>query len=168
MSIYNSIKIIFVFSFLVSCTGNKSGNNGVSNDIFGQSNSNFGEISQSSIEFFNSSIGDTILFNVDESTLRNQAINVLNDQANWLKENQSLPITIEGHADEQGTREYNLALGARRATAVRNYLVSQGVDETLLSIVTYGKERPIEVCSEEKCWQQNRRAVTVVTGGLGN
>ena len=136
--------------------------------VFNQSSSNLGEISESSIEFFNSSIGDTILFNVDESTLRDQAIDVLNDQASWLKENQSLPITIEGHADEQGTREYNLALGARRATAVRNYLVSQGVDEALLSIVTYGKERPIEVCSEERCWQQNRRAVTVVTGGLGN
>ena len=164
MSIFKIITLFFVFSFLVSCTGK----NGISNDIFDQNNSDFGEISQSSIEFFNSSIGDTILFNVDESTLRNESINVLNDQANWLKENQSLPITIEGHADEQGTREYNLALGARRATAVRNYLVSQGVDETLLSIVTYGKERPIEVCSQEKCWEQNRRAVTVVTGGLGN
>ncbi len=164
MSISKIISLFFVLSFLVNCTGK----NGASNNIFEQNNSDFGEISQSSIEFFNSSIGDTILFNVDESTLRNESITVLNDQANWLKENQSLPITIEGHADEQGTREYNLALGARRATAVRNYLVSQGVDESLLSIVTYGKERPIEICSEEKCWEQNRRAVTVVTGGLGN
>ena len=164
MSKYKFFLLFLIFGFLLNCTGK----NGMSGDVFNQSSSNLGEISESSIEFFNSSIGDTILFNVDESTLRDQAIDVLNDQASWLKENQSLPITIEGHADEQGTREYNLALGARRATAVRNYLVSQGVDEALLSIVTYGKERPIEVCSEERCWQQNRRAVTVVTGGLGN
>ena len=72
------------------------------------------------------------------------------------------------HADEQGTREYNLALGARRATSVRNYLVSQGISESRLSIVTYGKERPIEVCSMEKCWSKNRRSVTVVSGGLGS
>lgn len=164
MSKLKLFSLFLCFCFLLNCTEK----DGISGDVFNQGSSEFGSISESSIEFFNSSIGDTILFNVDESTLRDQAIDVLNDQANWLKENQSLPITIEGHADEQGTREYNLALGARRATAVRNYLVSQGVDEALLSIVTYGKERPIEVCSEEKCWQQNRRSVTVVTGGLGN
>jgi len=113
-------------------------------------------------------VGDTILFEVNKSTLAPDTIENLKAQARWLEQNSSIPITIEGHADEQGTREYNLALGARRATSVRNYLVSQGIAESRLSIVTYGKERPTEICSMEKCWSKNRRSVTVVSGGLGN
>ena len=108
------------------------------------------------------------LFEVNKSSLQPETIATLQDQAVWLQQNSSIPVTIEGHADEQGTREYNLALGARRATSVRNYLVSQGISESRLSIVTYGKERPIEVCSMEKCWSKNRRSVTVVSGGLGS
>jgi peptidoglycan-associated lipoprotein len=130
--------------------------------------SEFGEISQSSIEYFTETVGNTILFEVNKSTLQPDTIVNLQAQARWLEQNSSIPITIEGHADEQGTREYNLALGARRATSVRNFLVSQGIPESRLSIVTYGKERPIEVCSMEKCWSQNRRSVTVVAGGLGS
>ena len=128
----------------------------------------FGEISESSIEYFTQAVGDTILFEVNKSNLQPETIMTLQAQAQWLLKNSSIPITIEGHADEQGTREYNLALGARRATSVRNYLVSQGIPESRLSIVTYGKERPIEVCSMERCWAKNRRAVTVVSGGLGS
>ena len=85
-----------------------------------------------------------------------------NPQADWLKEKKFLPITIEGHADEQGTREYNLALGARRATAVREFLIAKGIEQDRISIVTYGKERPLRVCSKEDCWSKNRRAITVV------
>ena len=101
---------------------------------------------------------------MNQSVIEPEYRDVLNSQASWIKENSVSSITIEGHADEQGTREYNLALGARRATAVRNYLVSQGIPESNLSVVTYGKERPLRICSEESCWSKNRRAITIIEG----
>ena len=109
-------------------------------------------------------MGDTVLFKVNQSVIEPDYREVLNSQAKWIKENSIALVTIEGHADEQGTREYNLALGARRATAVRNYLVSKGVSESNLSVVTYGKERPLRICSEESCWSKNRRAITLIDG----
>ena len=120
------------------------------------------QISESDIEYFQNLVGDTVLFTVDQSGLRPDAISILKAQAEWLKEKKFLPITIEGHADEQGTREYNLALGARRATAVREFLIAKGIEQDRISIVTYGKERPLRVCSNEDCWSKNRRATTVV------
>ena len=101
---------------------------------------------------------------MNQSVIEPEYRDVLNSQASWIKEKSISSITIEGHADEQGTREYNLALGARRATAVRNYLVSQGIPESNLSVVTYGKERPLRICSEESCWSKNRRAITIIEG----
>ena len=120
------------------------------------------QISESDIEYFQNLVGDTVLFTVDQSGLRPDAISILKAQADWLKEKRFLPITVEGHADEQGTREYNLALGARRATAVREFLIAKGIEQDRISIVTYGKERPLRVCSNEDCWSKNRRATTVV------
>ena len=120
------------------------------------------QISESDIEHFQKLVGDTVLFTVDQSGLRPEAISILKAQVDWLKEKKFLPITIEGHADEQGTREYNLALGARRATAVREFLIAKGIEQDRISIVTYGKERPLRVCSNENCWSKNRRATTVV------
>ena len=125
----------------------------------------FANISQSSLDYFSSNIGDTTLFKVNQSVIEPEYRTILDAQANWIKENSISSVTIEGHADEQGTREYNLALGARRATAVRNYLVSKGISDSILSIVTYGKERPLRICSEETCWSKNRRAITVIKGG---
>ncbi|MBL1435146.1 MAG: peptidoglycan-associated lipoprotein Pal [Rhodobacteraceae bacterium] len=127
-----------------------------------------GNIEESSLAFFNTTIGDTILFSVNVATLSTGAKRILDAQVAWLNQYPARTITIEGHADEQGTREYNLALGARRAAAVQNYMVSAGLLETRLSIISYGKERPLEVCSTEACWSKNRRSVTVVAGGLGN
>ncbi|HIP22432.1 MAG TPA: peptidoglycan-associated lipoprotein Pal, partial [Rhodobacteraceae bacterium] len=127
-----------------------------------------GNIEESSLAYFNTTIGDTVLFVVNQATLTNEAKGILDAQVAWLNQYPARTITVEGHADEQGTREYNLALGARRAAAVRNYMVAAGLLETRLSIVSYGKERPIQVCSTEACWSQNRRSVTVVAGGLGN
>ena len=106
--------------------------------------------------YFNQTIGDRVLFAVDQSTLSPQAQTVLDGQAQWLLTN----------TDEQGTREYNLALGARRANAAREYLISRGVAGNRLQVISYGKERPIEICSEEACYQQNRRAVTVLSSAL--
>ena len=91
----------------------------------------------------------------------------LDGQAQWLTTNPDYAIIIEGHADEQGTREYNIALGARRADSVKNYLISKGVASARMQTVSYGKERPIALCSDETCYAQNRRAVTVLSMGSG-
>ncbi|MGV6804045.1 MAG: peptidoglycan-associated lipoprotein Pal [Ruegeria sp.] len=114
--------------------------------------------------YFQQAVGDRVLFSVDQSTLTPQAQTVLQGQAEWLLTNTDYVATIEGHADEQGTREYNLALGARRANAAREYLISRGVAGNRLQTISYGKERPIEICSTEDCYSKNRRAVTVLTG----
>ncbi|PJI92790.1 peptidoglycan-associated lipoprotein [Yoonia maricola] len=113
--------------------------------------------------FFNQTIGDRVLFAVDTSTITPEGQTILDGQAQWLLTNADYRAVIEGHADEQGTREYNLALGQRRANAVREYLVSRGVPSTRLQVTSFGKERPIAVCSEESCYAQNRRAVTVLS-----
>lgn len=113
-------------------------------------------------EYFNQTIGDRVLFAVDQSTLDAEARAVLTAQARWLMDNPGFTAIIEGHADEQGTRDYNLALGARRAASVEQFLISQGVPANRLTTISYGKERPIAVCSSEECYRQNRRAVTVI------
>lgn len=115
--------------------------------------------------YFQQAVGDRVFFAVDQSTLSAQAMQVLDGQAQWLLTNASYLALIEGHADEQGTREYNVALGARRANAVREYLISRGVPADRLRTISYGKERPVAVCSEESCYNQNRRAVTVISLG---
>ena len=120
-----------------------------------------------SIAYFNQSVGDRVLFPVDQSTLTPEARGVLAGQAGWLATNADYAIIIEGHADEQGTREYNLALGARRAASVQDFLISQGVSPSRMRTISYGKERPIEVCSDEGCYSKNRRAVTVLSMGTG-
>jgi peptidoglycan-associated lipoprotein len=119
----------------------------------------------SSPAYFQSQIGDRVLFLVDQATLTSEGRAILDQQANWFNNNPEFSAVIEGHADEQGTREYNLALGARRASSVQEYLVSRGVSPARLRTVTYGKERPIEICSDEACYRQNRRAVTVLNAG---
>jgi peptidoglycan-associated lipoprotein len=120
----------------------------------------------SSPAYFQSVVGDRVLFSVDQSTLSAEARATLDAQAAWFNNNTEYTAVIEGHADEQGTREYNLALGARRASSVQEYLVSRGVSPTRLRTVTYGKERPLAICSTEDCYRQNRRAVTVL--GVGS
>lgn len=116
-------------------------------------------------QYFQQTIGDRVLFAVDTSTLTPQGIATLDGQSQWLLTNSDYLAIVEGHADEQGTREYNLALGARRANAVREYLISRGVPASRLRTVSYGKERPIEICSQEACYAKNRRAVTVISVG---
>ncbi len=116
-------------------------------------------------QYFSQTIGDRVLFQVDQSTLTPQGQATLDGQSQWLLTNADYLAIIEGHADEQGTREYNVALGARRANAVREYLVSRGVPGSRIRTVSYGKERPVSVCSDESCYSQNRRAVTVISIG---
>lgn len=111
---------------------------------------------------FTVNVGDRIFFDTDSSIIRADAQTTLTRQAQWLNQYPQYAVTIEGHADERGTREYNLALGARRAAAARNFLVSQGVSASRLKTISYGKERPVAVCNDISCWSQNRRAVTVL------
>ena len=118
--------------------------------------------------YFSQTVGDTVNFAVDQSTLSDEARLTLGQQAKWLVGHPAYNAIIEGHADEQGTREYNLALGARRANSVQQFLISQGVPGTRLRTVSYGKERPLAVCSTEDCYFKNRRAVTVISLGAGS
>jgi peptidoglycan-associated lipoprotein len=107
-------------------------------------------------------VGDRVFFETDSSDLTIQSRATLDKQAQWLATYNRYAFTIEGHADERGTREYNIALGARRAQAVRDYLASRGVDPSRMRTISYGKERPVAVCDDISCWSQNRRAVTVL------
>jgi peptidoglycan-associated lipoprotein len=111
---------------------------------------------------FQVNVGDRVFFESDSSDLTPQSRDTLDKQARWLSTYNRYPFTIEGHADERGTREYNIALGARRAQAVRDYLASRGVEPARMRTISYGKERPVAVCNDISCWSQNRRAVTVL------
>src|SRR6516162_9420677 len=107
-------------------------------------------------------VGDRVFFESDSSELTAQSIATLDKQAQWLQAYGQYAFTIEGHAAEHGTREYNIALGARRAQMVRDYLASHGASAQRMRTISYGKERPVAVCNDISCWSQNRRAVTVL------
>mgnify|MGYP000443869010 CR=1 FL=1 len=105
---------------------------------------------------------DTIYFDTDRYNIDSQDMTALQAQAQWLAQYPAKRATIEGHCDERGTREYNIALGARRAQSVRSFLASRGIDASRMRTISYGKERPVAVCNDISCWSQNRRAVTVL------
>ena len=114
---------------------------------------------------FQVSVGDRVFFETDSSALTTQAQGTLDRQVQWLNQYSQYSFTVEGHADERGTREYNLALGARRATAVRDFMIARGIPAQRMRTVSYGKERPVAVCDDISCWSQNRRAVTALDAG---
>jgi len=107
-------------------------------------------------------VGDRVFFETDSTELTPQSRATLDKQAQWLTNYSQYAFTVEGHADERGTREYNIALGARRAQGVRDYLISRGIQANRMRTISYGKERPVAVCNDISCWSQNRRAVTVL------
>jgi len=107
-------------------------------------------------------VGDRVFFESDQTDLSPQAVATLDKQIQWLQTYPRYQFTIEGHADERGTREYNIALGARRAQSVKAYMSSHGIDPSRMRTISYGKERPVAVCNDISCWSQNRRAVTVL------
>ena len=121
-----------------------------------------GQATPGSQQDFVVNVGDRVFFETDSTELTPQARATLDKQAQWLAQYNRYSFTIEGHADERGTREYNIALGARRAQAVRSYLASRGIDANRMRTISYGKERPVAVCNDISCWSQNRRAVTVL------
>ncbi|MEZ5691248.1 MAG: peptidoglycan-associated lipoprotein Pal [Rickettsiales bacterium] len=116
--------------------------------------------SQSDLE---QNVGDRVFFNLDSSQLTEEAQSTLGRQAAWLKQYPHLNLTIEGHCDERGTREYNIALGERRANSAKKYLMNLGISSNRLATISYGKERPAIIGSDESAWSQNRRAVSVAT-----
>lgn len=119
-------------------------------------------VTPGSVADFRQNVGDRVFFDTDQSTVREDGRATLNKQAEWLKKYTNYQITIEGHCDERGTREYNLALGERRANAARQYLVAQGIPAARIKTISYGKERPDPVGSDEAAWARNRRAVTAL------
>jgi len=119
-------------------------------------------VTPGSVADFRQNVGDRVFFDTDQSTIREDGRATLNKQAEWLKKYTNYQITVEGHCDERGTREYNLALGERRANAARQYLVAQGIPAARIKTVSYGKERPDPVGSDEAAWARNRRAVTAL------
>jgi peptidoglycan-associated lipoprotein len=121
-----------------------------------------------SVQDFVVNVGDRVFFDFDRSDLKPDALATLDKQAEWLMKYSTVAILIEGHCDERGTREYNLALGDRRAASVRDYLVSKGIAKSRLKTISYGKERPAVLGSNEDAWAQNRRGVTTITGGAAS
>ena len=150
---------------LAACASDEAANSGGAN-AGGSSGTNNsitqGAVTPGSVEDFQQNVGDRVFFETDRYDLSAEAQSQLQKQAAWLKQYPAVTVTVEGHCDERGTREYNLALGERRANAVANYLTALGVDAGRLSVISYGKERPPCTDSNEACWAQNRRGVTTV------
>ncbi len=117
---------------------------------------------------FAQNVGDIVYFSTDSADLSPEAQQTLAKQVQWLGQYPKYTITLEGHADERGTREYNIALGARRAAAVRNFLARSGVDSRRIRTISFGKERPVAVCNDISCWSQNRRAQTILNSRAGS
>ena len=154
--------LVSTLSILAACSNSGNPFGGNSDDTF--FGNNMGDVSNpASPAYFLQAIGDRVFFAIDQSSLSPEGMDLLNSQATWLMTNGDYEIIVEGHADEQGTRDYNVALGARRANSVKEYLNSLGVAASRIQTVSYGKERPIEICSKESCYSVNRRAVTVLS-----
>jgi len=126
-----------------------------------------GAATPGSAQDFVVNVGDRVFFETDSTDLTPTAVSTLDKQSSWLQRYPRYTFTVEGHADERGTREYNYSLGARRAQTVRDYLTSRGIQANRMRTISYGKERPVAVCDDISCWSQNRRSVTVLDGAGG-
>lgn len=158
--------VVFVSLALAACASKKDSSQGTSGSGTQSGGGGAGMTQRGpapdSAEYFNQVVGNTVNFDYDKYDLRADAQAVLRGQAAWLNQNPNRTLTVEGHCDERGTREYNLGLGERRANAVKQYLQSQGVNAARLRTISYGKERPTCVASDESCYSKNRRGVSVV------
>jgi peptidoglycan-associated lipoprotein len=148
---------------LVAACDTTGDNGGAGNGAGANGHNGVGNAKPGTQEDLVVNVGDRVFFSFDKSDLAPEARATLDRQAAWLKKYGSVDVTIEGHCDDRGTREYNLALGERRATAVKNYLVADGIGADRIKTISYGKERPAVLGDNEAAWAQNRRAVTVVT-----
>ncbi len=159
LAIFKTVAVLCCFMALAACSKKNTP------DLDAGTGPGTGEVRPGSEGDFTTNVGDRIYFSEDKSILAPEAQETLRRQAQWLQQYGNVTVQVEGHADERGTREYNIALSARRATAAREFLISQGVAASRISSIAYGKERPAALCDAEQCWSQNRRAVTVITGG---
>ena len=147
----NILLVIFATLVLSACsTAKKSGN--IDGDVY---------TGKETVEYLASGVPDRVFFATNKSSLTTASRATLRKQATYLRKNKNLNVTIEGHADERGTREYNLALGERRANAARDYLMTYGISGKRISVISYGKEKPVNPASSPLSWSQNRRSVTV-------
>ena len=147
----NILLVIFATLILSACsTAKKSGN--IDGDVY---------TGKDTVEYLASGVPDRVFFATNKSSLTTASRATLRKQANYLRKNKNLSVTIEGHADERGTREYNLALGERRANAAKDYLMTYGISGKRISVISYGKEKPVNPASTPLAWSQNRRSVTV-------
>lgn len=156
-----SLAVVSALFLLAACDSTPNSSNG-SKSGQGSSMSGNGPHDGSQADL-TQNVGDRVFFELNESTLSNEAQTTLEHQAAWLKQYPNVNVTVEGHCDERGTREFNLALGERRAAAAKKYLVGAGIAANRISTISYGKERPAVIGSDESAWSQNRRAVTVLT-----
>jgi peptidoglycan-associated lipoprotein len=152
------VAVLSVALLLAACAKNPAGEPGGLGLGVGQG----GAAVPGSSQDFVVNVGDRVFFETDSTDLTAQSRATLDKQAQWLNQYSKYAFTVEGHADERGTREYNIALGARRAAIVHDYLVSRGVAANRMRTISYGKERPVATCDDISCWSQNRRAVTVI------
>lgn len=168
MKVFTKSVLVVAALALAACDRNSQFDNpsGGPSDYFNSGTNGIEAADPQSTEYFQQMVGDRVLFAVDEYTLGTEARSALDAQAEWLISNPGFSAIVEGHADERGTREYNLALGDRRANSARDYLISRGVSGSRVKTVSYGKERPAQLCSDESCYSQNRRAVTVLVAGF--
>jgi peptidoglycan-associated lipoprotein len=155
-----SLAIVSALFILSACDSNPNSANGGKG---GSGSMSGGSATPGSSEDLTQNVGDRVFFDLDSSTLSAEAQSNLDKQAAWLKQYGSVNVAVEGHCDERGTREYNLALGERRAAAAKKYLIGAGVAANRLSTISYGKERPAVAGSDDSSLSQNRRAVTVLT-----
>ena len=150
-SLKNILIVIFTTLLLSACsTAKKSGD--IDGDVY---------TGKETVEYLASGVPDRVFFATNKSSLTTASRATLRKQATFLRKNKNLNVTIEGHADERGTREYNLALGERRANAARDYLMTYGISGKRISVISYGKEKPVNPKSSPLAWSQNRRSVTV-------
>ena len=150
----NIFLIIFTTLILNACSTAKKSGAGVDGDVY---------TGNKTVEYLASGVPDRVFFATNETVLTTASRETLRKQATWLRKNSGFNVVLEGHADERGTREYNLALGAKRSNAVFSYLADSGIKATRMNTVSFGKERPEVIGSTDSAWSQNRRAVTAIT-----
>ena len=150
----NTLLIVLACFALSACATKKVSTGQMQGDVY---------TGTDTVEYLASGVPDRVFFATNESVLTTASRETLRKQAGWLRKNSDITIVLEGHADERGTREYNLALGERRANAAKDYLMTQGISASRITTISFGKERPVNSASNNKAWAQNRRSVTVRT-----
>ncbi|MEM7620583.1 MAG: peptidoglycan-associated lipoprotein Pal [Pseudomonadota bacterium] len=158
----NSVLVCCFIFLIAGCSKDMAGKSALTSGAAG------GPITPGTSRDFQINVGNVVYFTTDSTNLTSQGKTTLLGQVKWLQRYPQYAITLEGHADERGTREYNIALGARRAETVRRFLISKGVKPSRMRTISYGKERPVALCDDISCWSQNRRVVTLLNRSAGS